>query len=243
MSDKTQTFKHPSYGLISFSRRQGSPKLFGSALDTHYHYVTLSIGYCTLHRDEQGDRYYGSMRGEIVEVNLSAAQFAELITTMNMGMGTPCTLAYINKERIESPPDMPTEAQSVRDGFDDSLRGFVRKLSEKAAEVRACLQKKSLSQGDRQRISGLIDEAVLELSSNAPFIIDMFREATERIMTAAKTEADAWLTSVIQRAGLKAIQSGAVPELTSARSAADRCLACAGMEGADHTCGEPGGAH
>lgn len=44
----------------------------------------------------------------------------------------------------------------------------------------------------------------------------MFREATDRIMAAAKAEADAWLTGVIHRAGVKAIQeTGEVPKLFS----------------------------
>jgi hypothetical protein len=213
--DNEKTFDHPSYGMVQFSRRSGNPKLFASALETHQHYVTLSVRKCQLIRGDHGDRYFGSIRGDLIEVDLSAAQFAELLTTMNVGMGVPCTIGYVQGQRIESPPDIPTEAQSVRDGFKESLGEFAKGLKSKAKTVRTILEKKTLNKDDRAVVGGVIDSVIREMTDKAPFIVDMFREATERVMTAAKAEADAWLTTVVHRAGIKALQEGTVtlPEL------------------------------
>ncbi len=209
-----QVFSHPSYGMVQFSRRQGNPKLFASALESHQHYVTLSIRKCKLIRGPQGDRYHGSLRGDIIEVDLSAAQFAELLTTMNVGMGVPCTISLMGMTKVASPPDLPTEAQSVRDGFKESMSGFVEGLAAKAKTVKTILEKKTLNQADRAQVGSVIESVIRQVTDDAPFIVDMFREATERVMTAAKAEADAWLTSVIHRSGLKALQEGTVvPEL------------------------------
>lgn len=206
--DEEQEFKHPSYGMVQLSRRQGSPRLFASALESHQNYITLSIRTASLIRGPHGDRYFGSMRGDIVEVDMSAAQFAEMLTTMNVGMGVPCTISLIGMKRVEPPPTIPTEAQSVRDGFKESLNAFARGLPAKAKRVREILEKKSLSKDDRAQIGAVIDGVIRELTDNAPFIIDMFREATERVMTAAKSEADAWLTNVITQSGMQALKAG-----------------------------------
>jgi len=212
--DNEKTFDHPSYGMVQFSRRQGNPRLFASALDTHQHYVTLSIRKCQLIRGDHGDRYYGSIRGDLVEVDMSAAQFAELLTTMNVGMGVPCTVNYLNGQKVVAPPVIPTEAQSVRDGFKESLAEFAKGLPGKAKKVREILEKKALNKEDRAQVASVIDSVIREMTDRAPFIVDMFREATERVMTAAKAEADAWLTGVVHRAGMKALaEAGGLPEL------------------------------
>jgi hypothetical protein len=207
-SDKEQEFKHPSYGMVQLSRRTGNPTLFGSALDNHFGYVTLSIRRATLVRDEHGDRYHGSLRGDVVEVDLSGAQFAELLTTMNVGMGVPCTISLLNNQRVEPPPARPVEAKHIQDDFEKNLREFAKGLAGKSKEVREILEKKNLNKEDRAQIQSVITDVIRELTDNAPFVITMFREATEKIVTAAKTEADAWLTTVIHQAGLKSIQEG-----------------------------------
>lgn len=158
--DNEQEFTHPSYGLVQFSRRQGSPRLFGSALEDHQHYVCLSIRRAQLLRGPHGDRYYGPLRGDLIEVNLSAAQFGELLTTMNVAMGVPCTIDYLNHQKVEDPPEIPTEARSVRDGFQESLREFAKGLPAKARHVRNILQKKQLNKDDRAQIAAVIDEVI-----------------------------------------------------------------------------------
>jgi len=209
-----QEFTHPSYGMVQFSRRQGSPRLFASALENHQNYVTISVRKASLLRGPHGDRYYGSLRGDIIEVDLSAAQFAEVLTTMNVGMGVPCTISLMGNERVEPPPVIPTEAQSVRDGFGEQLKSFAKGLPAKAKKVREILEKKTLNKDDKAQIAGVIDDVIRELTDRAPFIITMFQEATERVMSHAKAEADAWLTNVVNRAGMRALaEAGKLPEL------------------------------
>jgi len=175
--DNEVEFRHPSYGLAQFSRRQGSPKLFGTALEHHYNYVTLSIRRATLIRGDHGDRYHGSLRGDLIEIDLSAAQFAELLTTMNVGMGVPCTINSLNNASVEAPPDLPNEAQGIRDGFKETFRTFVHGLAQKAQAVREILEKKTLNKSDRDQIQRVIEGVVREMSDRAPFVIEMFRES------------------------------------------------------------------
>jgi hypothetical protein len=59
---------------------------------------------------------------------MSAAQFADMITSLNMGSGTPCTLHYLAGVEVPSPPDHVTEAEHIRDNFAGSLDKYKAKV-------------------------------------------------------------------------------------------------------------------
>lgn len=209
-----QKFKHESYCLVQLSRRQGSPKLFASRLSQTLtqNYVCLSVRRAELIRDDSGmEHYYGSMRGDLIEVNLSAAQFAEMLTTMNIGMGVPGTLAYLQGERMQDPPDVSSEAESIRENFNKNVGDFSNKISKDTLpKIREVLAKKTLNKEDRRLIEKAFEEVVREVGANVPYAIDLFQEATEKVVSAAKTEIDAFFTTTAMQAGVAALQSGNV---------------------------------
>jgi hypothetical protein len=102
----------PTYeagALIQFSRVTGKANLFGSDFD-HDHYITLKVTPCTTQRSSNRTWYMGTLK-PYIEVSLSAAQFAETITTLNCGSGIPCTMEYLNGRgkfpKIEPIPQRP----------------------------------------------------------------------------------------------------------------------------------------
>ena len=93
--------EHPAFGAVILNRTSGQKFLFGSNFD-HQHYITLRIRKNVLHRDLHTDWYHPTT--DLIEINMSADQWATLLTSMNMGEGVPCTLNYVGLERI---PDIP----------------------------------------------------------------------------------------------------------------------------------------
>lgn len=213
MSDNAKIYEHESYGLVQFSRRQGNPRLFGSALDNHQQYVTLSVRRAELIREGTHDRYHGSIRGDLIEVDMSSAQFAELLTTMNVGMGVPCTVTYLNGTQMAPPPDLASLTDNIRSNFREEMEKLAVEVREGLGAVREVLNKKSLTNADRVTILKYVERVARQFDDHAPFAMDMFREATEQLVTAAKTEADAWMTGVITQAGVAALQAAATPQL------------------------------
>lgn len=206
--DKEERSSHPSYGVVRFSRRQGHPgRLFGSPLRDHGSYVTLTVGRADLIRDGFHDRTYSqALRGDLIEVDLSAAQFAELLTTMNVSEGVPCTISYLNGVRVERPPEILHETEKVQNTFKDKLRGLVSLVRSRSKEIREVLDsKKNLVQDDRRKITSLLDTIAMELESNLPYTLDVFAEAAEKVVTHAKAEVDAFVTANVVAAGLKAL--------------------------------------
>lgn len=209
MSDDDNRQTHPSYGLASFSRRTGNPgRLFGSPLHTHEAYVTLAIkeGFLMKESTTGHERFYGSVRGDIIEVDLSAAQFAELLTTMNVGLGVPCTIRWLNGERVPNPPDIPQEVEKVRTHFKTRMKDATEELKKNQTRVVELLEKKSLSQADRREILESITNVRRHLEANVPFYLEMFEEAANRVVVHAKAEIDAFVTHNVIAEGVKVIR-------------------------------------
>ena len=93
------SYKHPSFGMLSFNRTHGGhSNLFGSSIQ-HNDTIHMVLKEGVVIRGLNDDRYVGE--DEILEVEMSQSQFAELITSMNVGTGTPCTIKYLRgKGRI-----------------------------------------------------------------------------------------------------------------------------------------------
>lgn len=202
VTDET-TFDHPSYGLVSFHHRTGGAmRLFGSCVEDHHHTVALTIKRATLARSNTGDRF--SPGADLIEVVMSSAQFAELLTTMNVYAGTPCTITRFGG-RVEEPPVIPSEASTIRAEFRARMAGIATSLAEKQAGVMALLPK-SLQKGVRRQIEIAVESMVTEVASNAPFFVEVFQEATEKVVTAAKAEINAIVTHVAHVTGLEVLK-------------------------------------
>jgi hypothetical protein len=142
---------------------------------------------------------------------MSAAQFADAITSLNMGSGTPCTIRYVGGERVPSPPDHATEAEHIRDNFEGSLGKYAEKAHTYRKRIDELTSK--LPAKAREEIRIALDVMEDQLSSNVPFVVKQFQEATTKITTAAKAEAEAFVSGVIRAAGLDAIAQGKLPSL------------------------------
>ena len=203
--------EHESYGILHIARTSGggsSVRLFGSPLATHYGTIRLSISKGKWIHGLHHDRYYG-MNKEFIEIEMSAAQFADAITSLNIGSGTPCTIRYVQGERIADPPDHATEAEHIRDTFVDSLG----KMATKAHTCRKRIDEltSKLSSKAREEIRIALDVMEQQLTSNVPFVVKQFQEATTRVTTAAKAEVEAFVTGVVRAAGLASIADGRLP--------------------------------
>lgn len=210
--DEEERINHPSYGMIGLYRvsNSGGKRLFGSSLEQHHHSVRLRVSPGTLIRERHGDRYYGSLSGEILELELSAAQFADLLTTMNIGSGVPCTILARDGQSIEAPPAVKTETQSIKHGFRETLAAEVKRTRAARREVDALLLKLTGKAREQARIALDVMEQALE--GNIPWIVERFHEATTRLTTAAKAEVDAFVNHLVVSTGIAALRAPTLPD-------------------------------
>jgi hypothetical protein len=88
------TESHESYGMVEISRYTCNPpqNFFGSSVK-HHSGISLRIHKAIKRRSLAEDRYFA--HGTIIEVDMSAAQFADMVCSPNIGDGVPCTLKFI----------------------------------------------------------------------------------------------------------------------------------------------------
>lgn len=209
--------KHPSYGLVQFNRvhSSGSQKLFGSAIEDHHTTVCLTIRGGSVAHDSGRDWYHAT--GDLVEVELSAAQFVELLTAMNIGQGVPCTIRHIaGAGRIENPPNEGTETERTRDYFVDQMKGLAVKLKKMKQRVDETAEKPRLKKSDQKKLAADARALVQEVESNLPFYYAQFDAAVAKREAVAKAEIDATTMLTLQRLGMKKIE-----ELLALSEAAD----------------------
>src|SRR6185295_2452107 len=149
----------------------------------------------------------------IVEIEMSAAQFAELITTANYGPGVPCTIRYVDGVPVEEPPDLDTEAERIRTNFKDTLAEYVAKADRYRKDIEKLVDKRPTK--TKQQIRVALDVITHQLSDNVPFVVDQFNAATDRITSAAKAEVEAFTLHAVTSAGIAALAERAkLPLLT-----------------------------
>lgn len=211
-------YTHPSYGVVQFNRisSAGKSRLFGSALPSHHHTIVLRIAEAALMRD--GHLHMDRVRAEraIIEVELSAAQFAEMLTTMNMGDGVPCTIRRRDGALVEGPPDLETSHEKVRTDFAAKMANIAAGLDERRKSI-VDLLPVSLKASTRRQIEIQLERLAAAVQESAPFALGQFQEAAEKAVNAIKAEADAVLTHMAQVTGIKALRemaaNGQTPQL------------------------------
>lgn len=203
ITDKTMS--HPSFGMIGFSRvsRNLTP-LFGSNIQ-HQNTITLKIHTAELNRHLNNDWFHA--KRNLIEIELSGSQYAELITSMNMGDGVPCTIREFNGQSYPDPP--------YENPIDIFQREFEAKIKNLGKEVKSVVEdslkmlkeKQTINKSDREFISQSIQRLIQEISSNIPFVSQQFNESMEKTVSQAKTEIETFVTNRITSLGIDAAKN------------------------------------
>lgn len=201
---------HESFGLVSFHRiSNGGTRLFESSVKSPTS-IQLTIKRAVVDRDLHSNWIFG--RDTLVEVELSPAQFASLLTTMNVGEGVPCTIRYARDgelKRMERVPDQELDTQKIKDEYRQELEQYFEKeLSPQVEGIREILDSTDrLKRADRDQISSLLDILEGKFSHSASFTLDQFEESTEKVVTQAKAEIDSFVTTMVQKTGLETLKA------------------------------------
>lgn len=192
MDNNEKLFEHESYGLLSFSRMSagGTTRLFGSSFTQHPNLMQLTLRRGTM-------RYSGgysrpSSREEIFRVVMSPAQFAELISKMNVAPGVPVTIRHVNGVQCEQPPKVPSEGDLIREEFEANAAEIRGRAEAGARKIDALLDTLRLPKKAKEAIQKTYREVVRFVHDGAPYLVEQFQEATSRTLSEAKQELDAY---------------------------------------------------
>ena len=195
-NDQTK-IDHPSFGFIRASRVSGHKALFDSSV-RHQHYVDIVIGEATQFRQYQTNYVHADK--ELIRVSLSESQFAQFITSMNSGSGSPCTLARVNGKSVEEPPaDINTRDTFERE-VKEAAEGMTARLDELSKKVEALIGRQSApTKRELRDIKHSAAMAKQDLLSKMPFMMKQFAEGVEKLTDRAKMDLNAHATMLGQR--------------------------------------------
>lgn len=215
LTDKTKVTKHESFGMCGVSRFEGgSSTYFGSSIK-HHGGIAITIRHAHLQRDLNRD--WISPDDEIIEINMSYNQYADMISSPNTGSGVPCTIRHINRKRIENPP-YESKAEEHRQEFQATMENIAKDGTLYMKEALDILKNKTtISKADRNTIIDAFKMFKQEIESNMPFAFTQFQEQMDKTVTEAKAEIEGFIETKIRSAGLESIR-GNLPALMESDS-------------------------
>lgn len=188
---------HPSYGTLLFSRRSGNvaTPLFGSSIK-HKDVIAMKLYHADITRRLHEDSIYGNK--VIAEVEMSYSQFAEAITSMNMGTGVPVTIIETEKDGRIPPCNFTDKRMQFNEEFKEKRRKVTEDSQNLISEIAALFsEKKSLTKADKENILNKLHHLNMNIGSDMDFISDQFNEQMDKTVLEAKGEIEAFMQNKI----------------------------------------------
>ena len=202
MSEK---IKHPSFANLYIGRSQCSGKkaLFGSSIK-HHETITLKISPAYLDRSLNTDRYFADTI-PYIEIEMSQSQFAQAITSLNIGAGVPVTLRHMNGQYIEECP-FTDKREQFRNEIKKDMVNLSKKLSETTKNVTDLINsKRTFTKVDKEEILNALNSVTRQLASDYPYMYSMFNEQMDKTVAEAKAEIEGHIQSRMEDVALKAM--------------------------------------
>lgn len=196
--------EHESYGMLGFHRTNGGhTNLFGSSIK-HQSTIRMTLKKAVKERGLNRNWYYG--KGQIVEIEMSQSQFAELITSLNVGDGVPVTIKWLNGQVMENCPE-ENKRELFEKEFEDKMIALNNKLKTLTEETERILSDKAApKKSDKDMILNQIRMLHQELASNIPFVASQFNEQMDKTVTEAKGEVEAFVMNKVHSLGIEGLK-------------------------------------
>ena len=196
--------KHESFGQIRFSRVNGDSRFYGSQLEQN-NFITMDVYHSYTMKDLSKEHYFTEGL-PLISVRMSAGQFAELITSMNVGGGVPCTIEMVDGKRMEKLPIIEDRKSFVHSEFKKRMKVFADTIRERQKEAKELVKKKTLSKDDQQKLNFALEWLTSEIENNIPFFAECFQETMDDVVKEAKMEVENAIQHKISTLGLMELQ-------------------------------------
>lgn len=203
--------EHPAFGVAVVHRVSGGGRaLFQSDL---LHRETIRL---TVHRAERGRSlmhdWVHSKGAPLVEIELSLAQWGELLSSAGIGSGVPVTIRATETDyRV---PDLPYEPriQTVVAEAKNATNKLMERVRDSYAKVRDAFDNKKGVKAQREALDSL-GHTIRNTESNAEFAVKSMVDAAEHVTSQAKADIEAHILRANAALGLRIGGTPIVPEL------------------------------
>lgn len=198
---------HPAFGMVTVNRLSTNRgTLFASDLN-HHELIRLSVYQGeTVSCDGSIRQRRASRAMPLVEITLSPAQWAAMITSFGIGDGVPCTLNYIRDGKpVRLPEIIPDE--TTRQRFDrqiiEATKRQTEKLNESLKALSSLVSKGKAGKKELEKIYRQMASQIGNLPANLAFTSTLMQEQMDGIVASGKAELEATALGVAMRLGVK----------------------------------------
>ena len=195
---------HPSYAQVQIGRRySGNRKLYGSLVSTN---TPIYLTICNSERvtNSYSEHYHAT--NEIIEIEMTPAQFSEMIVNLNNGDGVPVTVTHLMGMNIPT-PDNDLLGDRITSQVSTKFKSFSSTIDHLTTKAEELLTKKEpLKSLEKKELLSLLNRITMEINSNLPFLTTVINENIEKSTTHAKLEIDAMYSQVLTRLGVKTLE-------------------------------------
>lgn len=184
---------HPAFGTAVVTRGSGSAVALFQSDVLHQQTITLSIRRATRIRDLNRDWVHPE-REELIEVEMSLAQWGALVSSQGIGSGVPVTIRRTQNDPFV--PELPYQPR-LKTSLDE-VKATVGKLFSRAKETLAAVEDAvEGKQGvravrDALRLHGHVLDGA---ARNAAFAVQSMTEAGEHVTSQVRADIEAQILS------------------------------------------------
>lgn len=193
---------HPAWGMIGASRTQGTGTVLFDSDIKHQHTVRIRIS--TASRQRRLNHDYLHREQEFVEVEMSEAQWASFVSSMNIGSGVACTIRRRESDVVPGVPYEPRLGESM-----DEVRSAAEKAFEHVKEAFDAYAEKKNAANLRN-----LKYAIENAPSNVAFAGTSLNEHVENVVQRARADVEAMVIAKAQQLGIEPGDLGSPGELT-----------------------------
>lgn len=208
--------EHPAFGTAVVSRASGSPRtLFQSDLQ-HSETIRLSISRAIRGRLLMRDWVHP--RRELIEIEMSLAQWGSLVSSMGIGSGVPVTIRRTESDVFV--PGIPYEPRiaTVVEESKKTVSTLLEHIRSRYAVLRSVIDNKGGVKATREAADSL-KWAIENAESNTGFAVKSVADATEHVVEQAKADIESHILNSARALGIEPTFS--IPEMGIASAADD----------------------
>ncbi len=198
---------HDSWGMVGICHQHhGGRQLFGSDV-TNYNTICLRIKTAQCSRELGRDWIMGDKT--LIEITLSANQFADMLTNANVGDGVPCTIEYVaGKGLIKYQPQKP-KLEIIEQERDALAEKAVSDIHSSIAMVKELIDKKKISKTIGEELLFNMNGALSHLvGGGKEFYKKQAKQELENMVTEAKRQVQSYVDNKIYSTGLQWLTEG-----------------------------------
>jgi hypothetical protein len=197
-------YSDPTMVMVGFSRKTYSGmdgiSLFGSSVKNSQ-VISLTIYPADVERHLSDDWYHAKSK-PLIEVLLSPLQFAELLTTMNIGFGIPGTMTRYGDQFFEL-PEYPSTAEQFGEEVQDDLKVVADKILKAGKVIENLIDDpKPIGKQVRNELKYLVSSYRKLIEDHLPFVLNQLGRHMAKTVTEAKADVDAFVENTIVKTGI-----------------------------------------